>query len=422
MPETADARDHSVGPALIAVLALLTAVAPLATDMYLPAFPEMAGELGASASGIQLTLTAFLLGLGLGQLFLGPLSDTFGRRRPLLAGSLVCLVASIGCAVAPTVEILGVARFVQGLSGAAGVVLARAIISDTARGAAAGKLIGVVTVISVIAPVVAPVSGGAIINATGWRMVFAALAVLTLLMFLGAAVFAKESLPVSARTRGGFGATVRSARAVLANRNYTGYLLAFCFSFAAMFAYISASPFVMQDVMGLSAGTYSLLFGLNALVIVATSSVSAALAGRVAYRTMIAIGLTSAALATTGVLVAVLLGTPTVPTLILFAWFQGSMGFIFSNATTLALAETDQHAGTGSAFLGCLQFVLAAAVSPLVGLWGEATATPMAVLMLGAIALAVLAYAGLTRAKTDGPAAAARNTRNTAAKVPTPVS
>lgn len=139
MSETAGARAHSIGPALIAVLALLTAVAPLATDMYLPAFPEMAGELGASASGIQLTLTAFLLGLGLGQLFLGPLSDTYGRRRPLLAGSLVCLVASIGCAVAPTVEILGVARFVQGLSGAAGVVLARAIISDTARGGRPGN-------------------------------------------------------------------------------------------------------------------------------------------------------------------------------------------------------------------------------------------------------------------------------------------
>lgn len=276
-----------------------------------------------------------------------------------------------------------------------------------------------------IAPVVAPVSGGAIINATGWRIVFAALAVLTLLMFLGAAVFAKESLPVAARTRGGFGATLRSARAVLANRNYTGYLLAFCFSFAAMFAYISASPFVMQDVMGLSTGTYSLLFGLNALVIVVTSSISAALAGRVAYRTMITIGLTSAALATAGVLMAVLLGTPTVPTLVLFAWFQGSMGFIFANATTLALAETDEHAGTGSAFLGFLQFMLAAAVSPLVGLWGETTATPMAVLMLGAVALAVLAYVTLTRANTGGPGSPAQDTgiaRDTGAKVPTPVS
>src|SRR5690606_13391317 len=137
--------------------------------MYLPAFPEMSDELGTGASGIQLTLTAFLLGLGLGQLFIGPLSDTFGRRRPLLAGSLVCLLAGVACAVAPTVEILGVARFVQGLSGAAGVVLARAIISDTARGTAAAKLLGVVMIISVIAPVVAPVSGGAIINAGGWR-------------------------------------------------------------------------------------------------------------------------------------------------------------------------------------------------------------------------------------------------------------
>lgn len=414
----ADARAHPVGPALIAVLALLTAVAPLATDMYLPAFPEMSDELGTGASGIQLTLTAFLLGLGLGQLFIGPLSDTFGRRRPLLAGSLVCLLAGVACAVAPTVEILGVARFVQGLSGAAGVVLARAIISDTARGTAAAKLLGVVMIISVIAPVVAPVSGGAIINAGGWRMVFAVLAVLTLLMFLGAAVFARESLPAAARTRGGITATLRSAREVLANRNYTGYLLTFCFAFAALFAYISGSPFVMQDVMGLSAGTYSLLFGLNALVIVVTSSIAAALAGKVAYRTMIALGLVSAGLATAGLVTTVALDTPTVPTLILFAWFQGSLGFIFSNATTLALAETDKHAGTGSAFLGFLQFMLAAAVSPLVGLWGEDTAAPMAVLMIGSIAAAVLAFVFLTRANTDSGAVAAETPK---APAPEPV-
>lgn len=393
-----ESQGRPVGAALIGVLALLTAVAPLATDMYLPAFPRMAEDLHTSAAGIQLTLTAFLVGLGVGQLFIGPLSDATGRRRPLLIGSLVCLAAGIVCAVAPNVAVLAGARFVQGLGGAAGIVLARAIISDTARGALAAKLLGIVMVISVIAPVVAPLTGGAVVTAGGWRAVFWVLSGLTVLMFAGAAVFARESLPESARTRGGFAATVRGARVVLANRNYVGYLLTFCFAFAAMFAYISASPFVIQDVMGLSAGVYSMLFGLNALFIVITSAAAAALAGRVSYRIMIAAGLIVAAIATIGLLASVLAGTPTVPTLVCFAFFQGSLGLVFSNATALALAETGAHAGTGSAFLGFLQFALAAAVSPLVGLWGEDTARPMAVMMAGSVALAGLAYTVLTRA------------------------
>ncbi len=397
MPAASVRATRPVTGTLIAVLALLTAVAPLATDMYLPAFPELAGDLGTGAAGVQLTLTAFLIGLGIGQLVIGPLSDAVGRRRPLLVGSLVCLGASIACALAPNVEVLTAARFVQGLSGAAGVVLARAIISDTARGAVAAKLLGVTMIISIIAPVIAPVTGGAIIASGGWRAVFWALSALTLVMFLGAAARADESLPGSARARGGVKATIAGARAALTNRYYVGYLLTFCFAFAALFAYISASPFVVQNVMGLSAGAYSLLFGLNALAIVTTSGVAAALADRVAYRAMITVRLTAAVLAGAGLLACVLNGVPTLPTLVLFAVFQGSLGFIFANATTLALAETGEHAGTGSAFLGFLQFTLAAVVSPLVGLRGEHTAVPMGLAMAVSIALAALAFATLTR-------------------------
>jgi DHA1 family bicyclomycin/chloramphenicol resistance-like MFS transporter len=365
--------------------------------MYLPAFPDMAVDLHTSATGIQLTLTAFLVGLGLGQLFIGPLSDATGRRRPLLIGSFVCLMAGVACAMAPNVELLGAARFAQGLSRAAGVVLARAIISDSSHGPRAAKLLGVTLIISIIAPVVAPLAGGTIITNLGWRAVFWVLAALTGVMFLGAAAFAKESLPDTARTRGGLKATMAGAREALTNRNYLGYLLTFCFAFAALFAYISASPFVMQKVLGLSTSTYAMLFGLNAVAIVITSSVAAALAGRVAYRSMITGGLTVAVLATAGLLVAIFNAVPTLPTLILFAIFQGSLGFIFANATTLALEETEAHAGTGSAFLGFLQFMLAAVASPLVGLAGEETATPMGLVMIISIALAALAFITLTR-------------------------
>lgn len=401
MSSTSDDAPHStraVSGVLILTLALLTAVAPLATDMYLPAFPDMARDLGTNATGIQLTLTTFLLGLGLGQLFIGALSDAVGRRRPILIGSLVCLLAGIACALAPNVESLGVARFVQGLGGAAGVVLARAIISDVARGAVAAKLQGILIIISVVAPVAAPLSGGAIIAMSGWRPVFWALSALASAMFLAALLHVRESLPKSARTGGGLAAIVGGARAVLANRRYVGYLLTFCFAFAGLFAYISASPFVIQSVLGMSTSAYTLIFSLNALLIVMTSSVASALAGRVSYRSMIAAGLLVALLSSAGLLVAVLSGVPTIPVLVLFACFQGSLGFVFSNATALALREAGAYAGTGSAFLGFVQFALAALVAPLVGIMGEQTAVPMALAMMVSLALAVVSFGFFSRA------------------------
>ncbi|MGN8244137.1 multidrug effflux MFS transporter [Cellulomonas soli] len=390
-----DARPAT--PALVVVLALLTAVAPLAIDMYLPAFPDMADDLGTSATGIQLTLTAFLVGLAVGQLVVGPLSDRIGRRRPLLLGSLLCLVASVACALAPSVGVLAGARLIQGLSGAAGVVLARAIVADTSRGAAAARLLGVLLIISVIAPVAAPLGGGAIIATVGWRGVFWVQAALVLAMLVGAALLVHESLPAAARTRGGLRATLADVRHVLGDRTYVGYLLTFAFAFAALFAYIAASPFVVQNVLGLSETTFTLVFSLNALAITVTSGAAASLAGKVAYRRMIALGLVVAGAVGVGLLVAVLAGVPTVPTLALFTVFQGSLGLVFGNATTLALAQTGAHAGTGSAFLGFGQFTLAAIVSPLVGIRGETTATPMAVVLLCCLAGAVVAFVTLTR-------------------------
>ncbi|MCQ1955843.1 multidrug effflux MFS transporter [Arthrobacter sp. zg-Y826] len=386
---------------LTGILALLTAVAPLSIDMYLPAFPHMAHDLNTSATGIQLTMTAFLVGLALGQLVIGPLSDGIGRRKPLLIGSFVALLATVLCAVAPNVEILATARFLQGLGGAAGIVLARAIVSDTSRGAAAAKLLGVLTMISVIAPVVGPLAGGAIIASSGWRMVFWVLAVLVLLMFLGALFGVKETLPDADRNRGGLKTTFQVAGEVLRNRNYTGYLLTFCFSFAGLFAYIAASPFVIQNVLGMSETRFSLVFAMNAVAITIVSAVAAALAGKAPYRLMIGIGLSVAVLAAAGMLISVSNGTPLVPTLVLFAVFQGSLGLIFGNATALALEEAGHHAGTGSAFLGSLQFLLAALVSPLVGLWGEETGVPMGVAMVGFLVLAAASFLLLTRRNTS---------------------
>ncbi|SDQ95037.1 multidrug effflux MFS transporter [Arthrobacter crystallopoietes] len=397
---------------VIGVLALLTAVSPLATDMYLPAFPQMAIDLGVSATSIQLTLTTFLIGLALGQLIIGPLSDGTGRRKPLLIGTAICLLASIGTAVAPNVELLIAARFVQGLSGAAGVVLARAIISDSAKGVQAAKVLGVMMIILGIAPVLAPVLGGAIIAGLGWRGVFWVVAFLVALMFIAALCFIKETLPASGRQGGGLKAMLRSGRTVLSNRNYVGYLVTFCFAFGAMFAYISASPFVLQNVLGLSTTTYSLVFGLNALAIMISAIIATKLAGRVDFRKMLGGGVIALVLATLALLTVVFTGVAMIPTLLLLFVFQGSLGFIYGNATALALGEARQHAGTASAFLGAFQFILAGAVSPLVGLAGEHDALPMAIAMALAALISAAGFFLLTRNRSaeaiDGEAEPAR--------------
>lgn len=386
--------------AALSILTALTAIAPLSIDMYLPGFPAMVTELGATSSAIQLTMTTFLLGMAIGQLVIGPLSDALGRRLPLIAGSVLCLVATVVCAVAPDATLLAVARFAAGFGGAAGIVLARAMISDTAEGPAVARLLGVLSVIGVIAPVIAPLAGGAITTAGGWRAVFWVLAALLAVLLVGVLIWGRETLPRERRTRGGLKAVFASAGEVLRNRAYVGYVLVFGFSFAALFAYISASPFVIQTMLGFDAGTYSLLFALNAVAITATSAAAAALAGKVDLRRMIGIGLTVAVVAAVVLLLLALSGVPTLPTLIAFGVLQASMGFIFGNATTLAVGQAAEHAGTASAFLGFLQFILAAATAPVVGLAGEASAVPMGIAMVVAMIVAVWAFGFAKRPRT----------------------
>lgn len=387
---------------LIMVLALLTMVSPLATDMYLPAFPQMASELGTTATGIQLTLTAFLIGLALGQLVIGPLSDGIGRRRPLLVGTLVCFLASVACALAPTVELMITARFVQGFSGAAGVVLARAVISDTSRGAVAAKLMSLMMIIGGIAPVLAPVAGGAIVLTMGWRGVFWVITVMVALMLLGSIFFVKETLPAERRQAGGLAALLRNGRFVLGNRKYLGYTFTFVFAFGAMFAYISASPFVLQNILGLSTLTYSITFGINALGMVLASAIAMKLAGRVDTRKVLGGGVITLFLTSAALLVVILTGVNMVGTLLLLFAVLASFGFIFGHATALALEQVTAYAGTGSAFLGALQFILGAAVSPLVGLAGEHDARPMGIAMVVLAVLALASFFVLARRSSNG--------------------
>ncbi|GAA2089521.1 MFS transporter [Brevibacterium salitolerans] len=242
----ASQRTAKLGAALIGTLALLSAIAPLATDLYLSAFPAMTLELATTATGVQLSLTTFLVGAGLGQVIFGPLSDRIGRRGPLLTGLVIYLLSSVAAAAAPTVEVLVVARLVQGLSGAAGMVLSRAIIADLARGAAAARALSAMMLVSAIAPISAPFLGSVLVGVIGWRGLLGIVAALGAVSIVFVLAFVKESRTPHARRD----AQVGEGR--LLSRRYLGYTLTYGFAFATMMAYISASPFVYQNMIGMS--------------------------------------------------------------------------------------------------------------------------------------------------------------------------
>lgn len=383
---------------MIAVLALLSALGPLAIDMYLPAFPEMAADLGTSASSIQLTLTAVLFGLAFGQLVIGPLSDRTGRRTPLLVGTLACLAASVLCALAPSVGLLIVARFLQGFTGAAGVVVARAVIADRTTGSQAARLFAIMMAISSLAPVLAPLLGGGILTFADWRAVFWFLAAVNALMFTGVLAFIPESLPPERRRDGGFTELARTMGSVLRNRVYLGYALTMGFTSMVLFGYISASPFLVQDIMGFSAGAYALTFALISACIALASAASSRLVRRFDPHQVLVAGLACLLTGTAALLILLTVGgVPTWPTIAGLMLTVGSIGLIFGNAVSLGIGEVRHVAGTGSAVIGAMQFTFGALASPLVGLAGADTAWPMGVTLLGAAVLAALSLALLTR-------------------------
>lgn len=386
------------------ILALISAIAPLSTDMYLPGLPTMAEALNTSAASVQLTLTTFMAGLGIGQLIIGPISDGIGRRRLLLGAATITTLASAACALAPGIEFLIVARLIQGLSGGAAIVLARACIADRARGDGAAKLFSIMMVIGGVAPIIAPLLGGLLLGPIGWRGIFWVLTVAGLVMVAGVITLVPETLPPERRHGGGLKALVANLGYVTGNRRYLGYALSLIFGFGAMFAYISASPFVVQNVLGLSPTQFSMVFAVNATGMVTAAIITTRLLGRVSARTLLIFGV---AMLTTGgaalFCTAALLHS-TNPAALLIPLFVAisSIGFIMGNATALAQGEVTKAAGTGSALMGAAQFGLAAIVSPIVGIAGPDSAVPMAVAiptfgLLAALGLVLLTQPAIVR-------------------------
>jgi DHA1 family bicyclomycin/chloramphenicol resistance-like MFS transporter len=357
-----------------------------------PALPALVGDLHSSATAVQLTLTGTLVGTALGQLLVGPLSDALGRRRPLLAGIALHVVASLLCVLAPGVLVLGVLRVLQGVGAAAAAVTAMAVVGDRFRDRAAATVLSRLMLVLGASPVLAPTVGGELLRYTSWRGVFGALALLGALIGLLSAVALEETLPRERRSSGRVGASVSAYAGLLRDRTYVALVLVAGFAMAALFAYVSGSSFVLQEQYGLDAQQFGLVFALGAVALIGATQLNVRLLRRwSSVRLLRAAGL--AALAASLVLV----GTTATGTggllgvLLPLGAVLAALGVVLPNTPALALGRFPEASGTAAALLGAAQFGLAALIAPLVGvLGGDARAMGLVIAACTAAAVGVL--------------------------------
>ncbi|MFD1178571.1 multidrug effflux MFS transporter [Paenibacillus puldeungensis] len=395
-------RSRRLRAALI--LGSLSAFGPLSLDMYLPALPKLAGDLHTSASVAQLSLTACLLGLALGQLFIGPLSDVRGRRMPLLVSLAAYGISSLLCVFAPSAWLLIALRFIQGLSGSAGIVLSRAIVRDMYSGTELTKFFSLLMLINGAAPILAPIFGGQLLNFVSWRGVFVTLSLVGIVMMLSVLLGQPETLPKNRRQSGELKETLLTFRRLLSDRLFIGYCLAQGLVSAGMFAYISGSSFVLQNIYHVSEQTYSLIFAMNGAGIIVASQVTGRLAGRLKETILLQSGLLLAAVSSIALFTAIVSGGSIALILIPLFFVVSCVGIVGTSSFTLAMQSQGQNAGSASALLGLLQYILGAAVAPLVGLGGDRNALPMALVMVIAELGAVICYVMMVQSKKHATA------------------
>jgi DHA1 family bicyclomycin/chloramphenicol resistance-like MFS transporter len=370
------------------LLGALSAFGPLSMDLYLPALPSLEAEFGAGQGAVQLVA--------------GPLSDRFGRKVPVLVGVGAYALASVLCALAPSVWLLVGIRLLQGIAGAAGIVLARAVVRDRTEGTEAARAFALLASIGGAAPVLAPVLGGQLLRVTDWRGVFGVLALIGLVLLV-AARWLPETLPAERRVRGGARATVRATRELVGRRAFRTAVLAQGLGFAALFTYISTSSFVLQTGYGLTPVQFSLVFAVNGAGIVAAGQLSRVLVARLGPRTLLVGGLAAQVAGGVGLVVTALAdgGLPVLlPVLFVVV---AATGLVLPNATALAMADAARAAGTASALVGVGQFAVAGAIAPLAGLGTAGALLPMAVVMAGASALGLVAGLRVPRAARTPP-------------------
>lgn len=376
---------------ILLILGALSAFGPLAIDFYLPAFPALARAFATDVEHVQLSLASYFVGIALGQLVYGPLADRYGRRTPLLAGVALFALGSLACALAPSLEWLIAARFVQALGGCAGMVVARAVVRDLCDPLQSARVFSQMMLVMGLAPILAPLAGGLLLATLGWQSIFIAL-----LLFGGACLLAvqrwlPETLPAgphNAPLRGALGQYLR----LFGEREFIGYCLSGGFAMAAMFAYISGSPFVFIELYGVPAHHYGWLFGANALGFILMAQLNAWLVQRISPARLLPrmMALFLLCVLTLAVL-AWMRPAQLWPLLLPLFGGMATLGCILPNASACAMAGQGRNAGSASALMGCMQFSIAAAAASLVGALHNGSALPMALVMLGCVTAALVA-------------------------------
>ena len=375
------------------ILGAFVAIGPLTIDMYLPALPTITTELSTTASQVQLTLTGTLVGLALGQLVLGPLSDRYGRRRPLLAGTSLHVLASLLVLLAPNVAVLGALRVLQGVGTAAGAVIALAVVRDLYTGRKAATLLSRIFLILGAAPVLAPTIGGEILRFTSWRGVFLLLAVYGVVLLVVGWFALPETLPPARRVRSGVVGTLATYRGLFGDRAYVGLVLVAGLTMASLFSYVAGSSFVYQRQFGLGAQAFGLFFGAGAVWLIGATQLNPLVLRRWSPATILLAATAGGVLAGAVLVVLAATGTGGLLGVALPLWaVLFAAGLALPNAPALALSRHGEAAGAAAALLGAVQFGVGAAVSPLVGLLGnDALAMGMVIVVALVLALAVLA-------------------------------
>lgn len=376
---------------LLLILGGLTAFGPLATDMYLPAFPTLAREFATDAAAVQGTLATFFVGLGIGQAIYGPISDRYGRRGPLLVGIALFVAASAVCALATSIESLWLGRLGQSLGGCVGMVLGRAAVRDRYVGADAARFFSHLILVLGVAPIVAPTLGGQVLVHLGWRAIFWALALFGIAGFVAVWLALPETLPRERRASGGLGAALADYWGLLTDRHFLGYTLSANFVYAGMFAYIAGTPFVFIELFGVAPEHYGWLFGLNALGIVAASQLNARLVLRFLPASLLRAGLLVYLAVAVALVAAAWLKAGLIAVAAPLFFVVAMMGIVPPNSMALALEPYPRAAGSASALTGALQFAIGAPVVALVGVFHDGTARPMAgiILVCAVLALAI---------------------------------
>lgn len=374
---------------LVIFLGMLTAITPLATDLYLPALPIMPGELNTTASNIQMTIGVMTFGVAIGQLFGGPISDTMGRKLPLIIGNLLCVISGIICAYAPSIEILLLGRFLQGLTGSVGVVISKAIARDFASGQELTKLFALLMMVNGLAPVLAPLVGGQLLLFTTWRVIFVILALFSTILLVGSFLF-RESLPKEKRITGGIGTAVKNYIKLIKDKPFLGQTLIQLFAFGAFFSYISGSSFVYQNIFQLSAQEFSYLFGINSCGIILASAISGRISNVITSKQLLTFSLWQLTIGSLLFLVAMLLEWPLIPVTIILFFTVCTVSLFGSASFSMAMTSYGKMAGSASAILGFASMFAAGIVSPLVGIGGDHTGIPMGITMLVCAALSLL--------------------------------